>query len=263
MRYVTSRDGTTIAYDKTGEGPAVLLVDGAMGHRANFGSRPLAAELAQTFTVHTYDRRGRGESTDTQPYGVEREIEDIEALIDEAGGSACIYGISSGAVLALRAASALGAGKVVKLALYEPPFGSDDDRAKQEFAEYTREMAALLDAGKRGDAVALFVADMVPAEMLEEMRQSPEWPIMEAVAPTLAYDNAVMGDGSVPVDEARAATMPALVLVGGASPDFKHEAVEALVRAMPHAKRRTLEDQTSMPPNPEGLAPVLVTFFKA
>lgn len=263
MPHVTSRDGTSIAYDKTGEGPAVLLVDGAMGHREHFGSGPLAAELARTFTVYTYDRRGRGESADTQPYGVEREIEDIEALIDKAGGWAYVYGISSGAMLALRAAGTLGAAKVVKLALYEPPFGSDDDQAKQEFAQYTREMTALLDAGKRGDAVALFLADMVPAEMLQGMRQSPDWPIMEAVAPTLAYDNAVMGDGSVPVDVARAATMPALVLVGGASPDFKNEAVEALAQAMPHASSRTLEDQTSMPPNPEGLAPVLVTFFKA
>lgn len=262
MPHVTSKDGTSIAYDKTGKGPAIVLVDGAMGYREYHGGRPLAAELARTFTVHTYDRRGRGESTDTQPYGVEREIEDIEALIEAAGGSAYLYGSSSGAALALKAAGKLGATKVAKLAVYEPPFNSSDDQAEEDFAQYTRKMAALLDAGKRGDAIAFFLTDMVPAEKLEGMRQSPEWPIMEAVAPTLAYDNAVMGDGSIPVEDAKAATMPALVLDGGTSLDFFHEVAEALAKATPHAERQTIEDQTHMP-DPEAIAAALVTFFKA
>ena len=258
MKTVTSKDGTIIAFDQAGQGPAILLVDGAMGYRALFGGRPLAAELSKQFNVITYDRRGRGESTDTQPYAVEREIEDIEALIDEAGGTAYLYGFSSGAVLALRAAQLDD--KVTKLALLEPPFGSADVQAKQEFADYAKQMAALLAQDKRGDAVAFFLADMMPEEMLEGMRQSPEWPLMEAVAHTLAYDNLVMGDGSVPVEVARAATMPTLILDGGESPDFKHEAADALAEAMPHAVRKTLLGQTTLVP-PEVLAPVLSEFF--
>lgn len=152
MKIIMSKDGTTIAFEKSGQGPAVILVNGAMGYREFFGGRPLAAELSKEFTVYDYDRRGRGESTDTHPYAVEREIEDIEALIDEAGGTVYLYGISSGAVLALTAAAKLGAAKVAKLALYEPPFNSSDDKAKQDFARYTKRMAELLEANQRGDA---------------------------------------------------------------------------------------------------------------
>jgi pimeloyl-ACP methyl ester carboxylesterase len=210
---VISKDGTRIAFEMSGQGPAVILVDGALSYRQYRGGRPLAAELAAGFTVYTYDRRGRGESTDTRPYVVEREVEDIEALIDEAGGSVYLYGVSSGAVLALKAAARLGTARVAKLALYQAPltFG---DKARQDFARYTKRMAELLEANKRGDAVAFFMADMMPAELIERMRYSPEWPIMEALAPTLAYDNAVMGDGSLPVDDTKAATMPVLILDG-------------------------------------------------
>lgn len=261
MRAVTSKDGTLIAFDQSGKGPAVLLVDGAMSYREFLGSRPLAAELSTDFTVISYDRRGRGESTNTLPYDVAREIEDIEALIDEVGSPVYLYGFSSGSILALKAAAKLGE-KIAKLAVFEPPLNSDDDKDKQEFAEFTKRMAELLEINKRGDAVAFFLADMIPAEMVEEMRQSPDWPLMEAVAHTLAYDNAVMGDGSVPVEAARAVTMPALVLDGAESPDFKHEAADALAKAMPHAKRRTLVGETTRVA-PEALAPVLVKFFKA
>jgi pimeloyl-ACP methyl ester carboxylesterase len=258
MGTVTSTDGTTIAFDRVGQGPVVLLVDGAMAYRDYLGSRPLAAELAQNFTVITYDRRGRGQSSDTQPYRVEREIEDIEALIAEVGSPVYLYGFSSGSVLALKAAARLGE-KIAKLALFEPPFDSGGDKAKQEFAEFTRRMAELLEANKRGDAIAFFLADMLPAEMIEDMRQAPEWSVMEAVAPTLAYDNAVMGDGSVPIEAAKAAAM-ALVLDGSESPDFKHEAADLLARAMPDAQRKTLEGQTTRV-SPEALAPVLAEFF--
>jgi pimeloyl-ACP methyl ester carboxylesterase len=238
MAEVISRDGTRIAFEKAGEGPALILVDGALGYRAHWGQRPLAAALADRFAVYAYDRRGRGESGDTLPYAVEREIEDIEALIAEAGGSAYLYGVSSGAALALKAAAALGAATVPGLALYEPPYNSDDEESKQEFARYAQQMAELLGANLRGDAVAFFLADMLPAEALEGMRRSPDWPILEAVAPTLAYDNAVMGDGAMPAAAAGAATMPALVLGGSESPDFLREAVEALARAMPRASGR-------------------------
>ncbi len=259
MSQVISKDGTTIAYDKTGNGPAVILVDGAMGYREYFGGRPLAAVLSHDFTVMTYDRRGRGESTDTQPYAVEREIEDIAALIDDVGAPVFLYGFSSGAVLALKTAARLGE-KVAKLALYAPPLELGDT-AKHDFAKYTKRMAELLAANKRGDAVAFFLADMLPAEMIEEMRQSPQWTVMEAVAPTIAYDNAVLGDGSLPVNVAAAVTMPALVLDSDASPDFMHETADALVQVMPHARRLTLASQTHQIA-PEALAPVLATFFQ-
>ncbi len=260
MSKLTSKDGTTIAYDKKGQGPAIVLVDGALCYRGFGPSEPLAGRLARDFTIYTYDRRGRGESSDTLPYAVEREIEDIEALIEEAGGSVYLYGISSGAVLALKAAAKLGPARVPKLALYEAPLDSGDDKAKQDFAQYTQRMAELLEANQRGDAVAFFMADMIPPEMIEGMKQSPEWPLMEAVAHTLAYDNAVMGDGSVPTDDAKAATMPALVLDGSESPAFLHEAAETLAKAMPYAERKTLEGQTHMV-SPEALAPVLEEFF--
>jgi pimeloyl-ACP methyl ester carboxylesterase len=261
MSQVISKDGTSIAYDKTGIGPAVLLVDGAMTYRAFFGLKgPLSAKLSKHFTVYTYDRRGRGESTDTKPYAVEREIEDIEALIEKAGGSVYLFGISSGAVLALKAASKLSA-KVAKLALYEAPLSLGDE-AKQASAQYTKQLTELLDADKRGDAVALFMTTVgLPAEMIKGMQHSPEWPIMEALAPTLAYDNAIMGRGSLPVEAAKAATMPTLVLDGSESPAFMHEAAEALAKVMPHAERKTLQGQTHEV-SPKVLAPVLVAFFK-
>lgn len=262
MSQVVSKDGTKIAYEKIGQGPAVVLVDGALAYRGNFGLVPLAAVLSQNFTAYAYDRRGRGESTDTKPYAVEREIEDIEALIKEAGGSVCLFGISSGAVLALKAAAELGAARVVKLALYEPPLTSGDE-AKQASSQYTRQLTELLEADKRGDAVALFMTLVgLSTEMITGMRQSPEWLIMEALAPTLAYDNAIMGDGSLPVDAAKAAIMPALVLDGSESPAFMHEAAEALAEAMPHAERKTLDGQTHEV-SPKVLAPVLIAFFKA
>lgn len=260
MPHVTSPDGTTIAYDSSGKGRAVILVDGAIGHRAYLGGRPLAAELSWDFRVIAYDRRGRGESTDTLPYAVEREIEDIAALIDEVGAPVCLFGASSGSVLALRAAARLG-NRVAKLALFEPPLSTDDESVR-EFAGYTRQTADLLAAGKRDEVVTLFLADMMPADMIDELRQSPDWPVMEAVAPTIAYDNAVLGDSSVPVAEASAVTAPTLLLDGDASMDFLREAVAALARAMPRAHRTTLAGQDHRAA-PEALTAILVTFFKS
>lgn len=260
MTKVISKDGTSIAYERTGKGPAVVLVDGALCYREHWGGRPLAAALSKDFSVFVYDRRGRGESGDTQPYAVDREIEDIDAVIGEAGGSAQLYGLSSGAVLALRAASQLGAKKITKLALYDAPL-EVGEKAKQEFSKFAAEMAELLRANKRGDAVAFFFAGMMPPEAIEGMRQSPDWPFLEAVAPTLAYDNAVMGDGLVPVDAARSATMPTLVLNGAASPDFMRKGADALADIMPNAERKTLPTQTQQA-SPEVLAPVLAAFFR-
>lgn len=260
MKKVMSRDGTAIAFDQSGKGPAVILVGGAFQHRAiDAPTTQLAALLAQHFTAFHYDRRGRGDSGDTQPYAIEREIEDLEALIHEAGGSAFVFGMSSGGVLALDAATRGLA--ITKLVLYEPPFNSGDAHARQAAESYTRELTALLSEGRRGDAVALAMTTWgAPPEAVAGMRQTPIWPLFESVAPTLAYDNAIMGDGSVPTDRLASIMVPTLVTAGGASPAFMQDAAQAAAHALPNAKFRALEGQTH-DVAPQVLAPVLVEFF--
>lgn len=260
MSQITSRDGTTIAYEESGQGAPVLLVDGAMGYREYLGGRPLASELSTDFKVITYDRRGRGQSADTQPYSVEREIEDIDGLIDAIGAPIFLYGTSSGAVLALKAAAKIG-DKIAKLAIYEPPISMGSD-TKQEHAEFTERMAELIAENKLGEAVTFFLADMLTAEALEDMKGSPEWKHMESVVHTVAYENAILGDGTLPNEDAAAARMPALVLDGDASFDFMRETAEVLAGIMPNAQRKTLAGQTHRP-KPKVIAPVLMTFFNA
>jgi pimeloyl-ACP methyl ester carboxylesterase len=266
MRTVKSNDGTTIAFDQAGEGPALILVGGAFEQRA-FDSE--TAKLAgfplllEHFTVYHYDRRGRGDSADTQPFAVEREIGDIEALIDEAGGSAFVFGISSGAALALEAALKLGA-RIKKLALYEPPY-NDDEAGRKAWREFRKQLKQTLAEGRRGDAVGLFMMLLgMPAEHLEGMRQHPLWPMFEAVAPTIAYDAAALGeDASVPTKRAAGVTMPALVMDGGATPyPFMHTTAVALAQAIPRGQHRTLEGQTHEVAA-EVLAPVLIEFFSS
>ena len=263
MKTVTSKDGTIIAYDHWGNGPAVILVDGALQYRAfDQGMVQLAELLSKHFTVIHYDRRGRGDSTDTQPYALEREIEDIEAIIDEVGGSASLYGISSGAALAMAAAIALS-DKVKKLAMYEAPY-NDDPAAQQTWREYTKQLAELLAAGRDGDAVGHFMM-LVGAtpDQVDEIRQTPMWPLWEAVAPTLAYDHiAALGeDGTVPLEQAARVSVPTLVVDGGASFPFMHTTAIALANVMPNAQHRTLDGQTHEVES-KALAPVLVEFFK-
>jgi pimeloyl-ACP methyl ester carboxylesterase len=261
MGTVISKDGTKIAFDQAGQGPALILVAGATQYRAvDQSAEQMMALLAPHFTVINYDRRGRGESGDTLPFAVEREIEDIEALIDEAGGSAFLYGISSGAALAMEAAIALGP-KVKKLAMYEVPYNSDAT-ARQGWVTYRRELAEALAEGRRGDAFALFLRLVgVPDEQIQGMRQMPFWPPLETVAPTLAYDAAAMGDeAEVPLDHAVRVTVPTLVMDGGAGAPFMHTTASALAEAMPHGQQRTLEGQAHNVA-PEVLVPVLVEFF--
>jgi len=263
MTQVASKDGTQIDYDMRGQGPAVVLVDGAMGYRAlGFGNQ-LADLLAKHFTVYCYDRRGRGRSGNTMPYALEREVEDIEALIDAAGGSAFLYGISSGACLALEAAMRLG-GKVSKLALYEPPYDSDAT-ARRPWKEYRQKLQELIAADRRDDAVALFMSFVgTPKEMIEGMRQAPMWSAMESVAPTLMYDADDIGeDRSVPVNKAAAVTVQTLLMDGGANLQmmpYMSKTADALAAAMPNAQRRTLEGQTHAV-DADALAPVLIDFF--
>jgi pimeloyl-ACP methyl ester carboxylesterase len=261
MSTVTSRDGTQIAFDEVGSGPALILVAGATQYRAvDQSAEQMLALLAPHFTVINYDRRGRGESGDTQPFAVQREIEDIEALIDHAGGSAFLYGISSGAALAMEATIALGP-KVKKLAMYEAPYNAERS-ARQGWVKYRQELQAALAEGRRGEAMVLFLTLVgVPADQVAGMRQMPFWPAFEAVAPTLAYDAAAMGEeADVPRARAAEVTVPALVLDGGASPPFMHTTAVALAKAMPHGQQRTLEGQTHNV-DPAVLVPVLTEFF--
>src|SRR5687768_14679915 len=238
------------------------MVHGAFTHRA---IDPQAAQLADLlsphFTVFHYDRRGRGESGDTQPYAVQREVEDIEALIDEAGGSAFVYGISSGAALAMEAAIQLG-DKVKKLAMYEAPY-NDDEAARQTWREYTNQLGELLAAGRGGDAVGLFMMLVgATADQVEGIRQDPMWPLWESVAPTLAYDHiAALGeDASVPTERAASVSVPTLVMDGEMSYPFMHITAMALANAIPDSQHRTLEGQTHEVAA-EALAPVLIEFF--
>ncbi len=256
---VISRDGTPIAFDQSGQGPALILVAGALNTRA---SSSLAARLAPHFTVFNYDRRGRGESGDTLPYAVEREVEDIDALITEAGGSAFLFGHSSGGALALDAALQLGGEKVKKLAIYEVPY-NDAREFQRAWRVYIQRLTELLSVDRRGDAVALFMQFVgTPAEQIEGMRQSPAWPTLEAIGPTLAYDHtAIMGeDLSVPIERAAQVRMPTLVMNGDASFPFMYETARTLSQAIPHAQFRTLQGQDHGPAD-EVLAPVLEEFF--
>ncbi len=265
MSTVTSKDGTQIAYGKKGQGPALILVDGALCYRG-FGPMPGLAELlAPNFTVYTYDRRGRGQSSNGKPYALEREVEDINALIDAAGGSAFVYGISSGACLALESALRLG-GRISKLAMYEPPYNAEKG-AREQWMNYRKELDKALSEGRRGDAVVLFMKLVgTPDEAVAGMRSSPVWPMFEAVAPTLAYDADDIGNQrSAPVDRAAKLSMPVLVMDGGenlAFMPFMHESASALAKAIPRAQQRTLEGQTH-DVKAEVIAPVLVKFFQS
>lgn len=264
MKTVRSKDGTTIAFDRSGTGPVVILVDGALQYRAfDQGMKQLAVLLSKHFTVIHYDRRGRGDSTDTQPYALEREIEDIEALIDNAGGVAFLYGISSGASLAMEAAIKLNT-KVKKLAMYEAPY-NDDAAAQQSWKAYTKQLADLLAEGRRGDAVGLFMMLVgATADQVNEIRQTPMWPLWESIAPTLAYDHiAALGeDASVPTERAARIGVPTLVLNGSDSFPFMHMTAMTLANAIPNAQRRTLQGQTHEVDS-EALAPVLIEFFES
>ena len=218
MQVVTSKDGTTIAYDKQGEGPAVILVAGALCARLSWSGPQLSNLLAPHFTVYNYDRRGRGDSGDTKPYAVAREVEDIEALIDEAGGSAYLYGHSSGAALVLEAAVQLGQ-KIKKLALYDAPY-HEEAVDRHAYKDYIKQLTQALAADHQGDAVAAFMHYVgMPTDQIEAMRQSPAWPQLEAIAPALAYDHAaILGEDSFCTDERIAVvTAPILVMYGGAS----------------------------------------------
>jgi pimeloyl-ACP methyl ester carboxylesterase len=243
MNNLTSRDGTTIAYERSGSGPALILIDGALCSRA-FGPSPkLASLLARDFTVYTYDRRGRGDSGDTQPYARTREVEDLAALIDAAGGSASLLGLSSGGALALHAAAAgLAIDRVVA---YEPPYVDLD--GSRGGAGYEVELRRLLARGHRGGAVTYFMRDMVgaPAVVTIVMRLMPWiWRKLVAVAHTLPYDAAVMTEFQIPRARFASIETPVLVLNGGKTDPRLKAAARALVETIPGAQHAELAGQT-------------------
>ncbi len=258
---VVSTDGTSIAYDRVGRGPAVVLVDGALCSRAMGPMAKIAGELAESFTVFTYDRRGRGESTDAGPYAVAREVEDLRALLAEAGGAACALGISSGALLAL-AAAADGA-PLTKLALYEAPIVVEGGPTGMQAS--WAEVDAAVAAARLGDAVKVFLRSVgVPGPVRAIMRFTPIWSRLTAVAHTLPYDGAIVRDyqHGRPLPEGRWAqvNLPALVLHGGRSPAWMQAGTRALAAALPHAQCRVLDGQTH-DVHAKAIAPALKAFF--
>ena len=261
MSQVLSNDGTPIAYERSGSGPALILIDGALCSRA-FGPSPkLAPLLAKRFTVFAYDRRGRGQSGDTQPYSPEREIEDIAALVREAGGSACLLGLSSGGALALRAGAAgLGIDKVVA---YEPPYV--DDAGQRGGETFEGQLKRLVASGDRGGAVKYFMKDMVgvPAPFVVLMRLMPWiWRKLEAVAHTLPYDAALMTAFRIPRERFAAIGVPVLVMNGTKTDQRLKDAARAIAEVIPGARYNELAGQTHNV-KPDVLTPAVVEFFIA
>ncbi|KIL38131.1 hydrolase [Gordoniibacillus kamchatkensis] len=263
MSFVISGDGTRITYDKAGRGAPLILIDGALCSRKNGPNGALAALLSQYFTVYTYDRRGRGESGDSAPYQVEREVEDLGAIIEEAVGSAYVYGISSGAALALEAAVRLDS--IKKLALYEAPFVIDGSRQPVP-DEYTAQMERLIALERRGAAVKHFMRKGVglPAPIVAIMPLMPTWPKLKEVAHTLLYDTLLTIDyqkgQAAPLYRWAGVKVPALVAVGGKSPAWMRNAMKALADVLPDARHQTIEGQTHIIKSTV-LAPVLHRYF--
>jgi pimeloyl-ACP methyl ester carboxylesterase len=260
MIKVKSPDGTAIAVQREGRGPAIVLVAGALTAGAAFA--PLAQLLAPRFTVYAYDRRGRGESEDTQPYTVEREIEDLAAVIAEAGGQAYVFGHSSGAILALETAAAGGHG-VAGLVLYEPPFIVAGEPLAADFAD---QLADLVSAGRRDDALALWMRSTVRMsdEAIEQARTQPWWVATEAIVHTTVYDATISAPYTrgqpLPAPRWADVRVPTLVLNGEVSPPFLRAAAAALVEILPDASAQTLPGQGHGAP-PEMIAPVVTTFL--
>lgn len=262
-RFATSADGTRIAYEVTGSGPALVLVDGALCHREFGPSRPTAKALSEAFTVHTYDRRGRGESgPGAAPYSLERELEDLAAVVEAAGGTVSLLGFSSGAALALEAVrSGL---RFEKLALYEAPFILDDTHAPND-PRLPERMQELVDQGRRADAVRLFMRTVgAPAFMIALMRLMPAWRRLTAVAHTLPYDLAIVGPHGqgrpLPGGYYDAVTVPTLVMAGGKSPEYMRNAQAAIAAALPDGRIEVLPGQTHMV-KPAVVAPLVTEFL--
>ena len=254
MSAATSADGTVISYDLIGSGPPVILVVGAFNDRS--AGAPLAAELADTFTVVNYDRRGRGASTDTQPYEVDRELDDLAALIGAVGGAEAVFGYSSGAVLALRAA-ARGL-PITELALYDPPFEMNGT-GPDYWLTLADRLDGLVGAGRRGDAVELFQTGGVgiPPEVVAQLRHAPFRPALESMAHTLAYESRILAcpPGLLPTVATRT-----LVIYGAAGPAAIGAVARVVAAALPNAQLHELPDQTHELV-PAVIGPALADFY--
>lgn len=267
METVTSKDGTRIAYDRTGRGEPVILVAGAFSYRKYPGQMKLAELLSPHFTVFNYDRRGRGDSGDTPPYRVEREVEDLQALRAATGGPAYVWGLSSGAALCLRAAAGL---QIKKLALQEPPFVVEA-RDRRPPADLHARVSELIAADQRGAAVKYYMTDGMgaPAFVIPMLKVMPgAWAKMTAVAHTLPYD-ALLCEGyqtgqPLPAGEWDSVTMPTLVMSGTEreSPAFLCHGAAAVAKALPNAElvvRKGLGHAKKL--TPKVIAATLIEFF--
>jgi pimeloyl-ACP methyl ester carboxylesterase len=254
---VTSADGTIIALDRFGDGPPVIMAAGAFNDRS--ATEPLARALGTRLGALNYDRRGRGDSGDTAPYAVQREIDDIAALVAEAGAPAAVFGYSSGANLALQAAAS--GLPIAKLVLYEPPFNPDDSYPTLP-RDLASRLAELVAAGRRGEAVELYQITAVgmPPSVVEQMRHAPFRPSLEAIAHTLAYDAAVIGDRSLPTGLIGSISTPVLVICGDQSPPFMQAAARAVADGLPQGRLHTLVGE-GHGINPEATAPVIADFI--
>ncbi|MGH3656048.1 MAG: alpha/beta fold hydrolase [Micromonosporaceae bacterium] len=256
MDFVTSADGTRIAYERSGNGPAIIFVTGAFNDRTTCA--PLARHLENDYTVVTYDRRGRGDSGDTAPYAVDREIDDIDALIAECGGSAYLFGYSSGAILSCLAVAQGSA--VTRLALYEPPY---PPKADQRGTDLPDRLAALVAQGRRGDAVALFQTDGIglPPEMVAQIRQSPYWPALEAIAQTTVYDATITAPGVLDPEKLAAVRVPTVVLYGADTWPVLRASAHTLAGALPDAYHRSLPGGADHGIDPAVTAPAVADFL--
>jgi pimeloyl-ACP methyl ester carboxylesterase len=262
MATIRSKDGTSVAYSQSGTGPALIFVDGALCYRASGPSGPVAELLKEHCTVFTYDRRGRGASGNTLPYAIEREVEDIEALLSEAGGRAVLFGVSSGAVLSLDAASRLSG--ITKLVLYEAPFIVDDSHAPIP-SEFLTRLEEAVASDRRDAAVKMFLKLVgVPAFGVVMMRILPVWRKLTAVAHTLPYDIRIVEPNQqgrpLPKSRWSRATMPTLALDGGKSPVYMRNGMRALAAVLSNATYRTLPGQTHMV-NAKAVVPVVIEFL--
>ncbi|HEX4214891.1 MAG TPA: alpha/beta fold hydrolase [Candidatus Dormibacteraeota bacterium] len=257
MFTTTSDDGTTIAYDRSGDGPPAVLVAGAFGDRHAFGD--LAGQLSGRFTVVTYDRRGRGDSGDTPPYEVQRELDDLEAVIQAVGGGALVHGMSSGAVLALRGAAS--GVHIDRLSVMEPPYRLGGLGTLPE--GFLATMAELTSSGRRGETVSYFMSAAIglPEQVVEGARQSPAWPAMEAVSHTLLHDSIIVGEGEVPSHLLGTIRVPTLCIDSTGSPAWLRAGAEAVAGLVPGAVRRSLEGGFHEAP-PAVLAATLTEFFE-
>lgn len=258
MPKVTSKDGTIIAYDIKGQGPVIILVLGALNRRAQ--GKKLTEQLSDSYTIVSYDRRGRGDSTDTLPYSTEKEVEDIAVLIAELGGSVYLYGHSSGCILALMAAMKMP-GAVKGLALYELPYNAEDS-ARKESEEYRKQLADFLKQDKKGEAVALFVRSVgVTDKQIAAMERLPMWKGLTSMAHTLAYDTIELMEQYPRLDLKKIPTQT-LVMYGGASPSFMSETARALSKTLPNATLASIDKQTH-DVKANVMAPVLAEFFNS